>query len=238
MSPEQAEGKSTDARSDIFSFGAMLYEMLSGRRAFQGESHMRTVAKVLHEEPPPLCETVEGIPPELERLVSRCLRKDPDRRLRSMADLKVALQELKEESESGRLNKGKLAAKPSAGSKKKWWVIAAAIGVVAAVTAWYSLPQMKRPPSVVKVVGLTSNVGDESSPTFSPDGNQIAYSWNGEKQDTSHIYVKLIGPGPPLRLTAEPAGDSWPAWSPDGQNIAFMRDFGSYGQPGNLDVSK
>jgi serine/threonine protein kinase len=227
MSPEQAEGKSTDARSDIFSFGAVMYEMLSGRRAFQGENQMRTVAKVLHEEPPPLRETIEGIPPELERLVARCLRKDPERRLRSMADLKVALQELKEESESGRLNTGTLAAMPGSGSKKKWWAIAAVIGVAAAATVLYSLPRMKKPPPVVKVVGLTSNIGDESSPTFSPDGNQIAYSWNGEKQDISHIYVKLIGPGPPLRLTGDPAGDSWPAWSPDGQNIAFMRNFGS-----------
>lgn len=227
MSPEQAEGKSTDARSDIFSFGAVLYEMLSGRRAFQGENQMRTMAKVLHEEPPPLHETVEGIPPELERLIGRCLRKDPERRLRSMADLKVALQELKEESESGRLATGTFAAHPVSASKRKWWMVAAVIGVAVVATVRYSLPRVKKPRPVVKEVGLTSNVGDETSPTFSPDGNQIAYSWNGEKQDTSHIYVKLIGPGPPLRLTSDPAQDSWPAWSPDGQTIAFLRDFGS-----------
>ena len=227
MSPEQAEGKSTDARSDIFSFGAVLYEMLSGRRAFQGENQMRTMAKVLHEEPPPLHETVEGIPPELERLVARCLRKDPERRLRSMADLKVALQELKEESESGRLATRTPAANPVSASKRKWWMVAAVIGVAVVATVWFSLPKVKRPRPAVKEVGLTSNVGDETSPTFSPDGNQIAYSWNGEKQDNSHIYVKLIGPGPPLRLTSDPAQDSWPAWSPDGQTIAFLRDFGS-----------
>jgi serine/threonine protein kinase len=83
MSPEQAEGKSTDARSDIFSFGVVLYEMLSGRRAFQGENQMRTVAKVLREEPPPLHESVESIPPELERLVARCLRRWFAKQLRS-----------------------------------------------------------------------------------------------------------------------------------------------------------
>ena len=131
MSPEQAEGKATYARSDIFSFGEVLYEMLSGRRAFQGESQIRTLAKVLREEPLPLHETGEGIPPELEGLVARCLRKDPERRLRSMADLKVALQELKEESESGRLATGALAANATSVSKRKWWLAAAVIGVAA-----------------------------------------------------------------------------------------------------------
>jgi Tol biopolymer transport system component/tRNA A-37 threonylcarbamoyl transferase component Bud32 len=228
MSPEQAEGKSADASSDIFSFGAVLYEMLSGRRAFQGENQMRTIAAVLSEEPRPLHETVEGISPELERLVGRCLRKDPQLRLRSMADLKVALQELKEESESGRLAPGAIAANRTSAAKWKWWLAAAAIAVIAGGALWYSLPRAKRIPlSPVKVVALTSNVGDEGAPSFSPDGNQIAYSWNGEKQGVNHIYVKLIGPGPPLRLTNDAAHDSWPAWSPDGQTIAFLRDFGS-----------
>ena len=204
MSPEQAEGKSTDARSDIFSFGVVLYEMLSGRRAFQGENQMRTVAKVLREEPPPLHESMEGIPPELERLVARCLRKDPERRLRSMADLKVALQELKEESESGRLATGTLAANSTSASKRQWWLVAVVIGVIASATIWFLLQRMRKLPPTVTVVSLTSNVGDETAPTFSPDGNQIAYSWNGEKQDISHIYVKLIGPGPPRPAGAPP----------------------------------
>jgi len=227
MSPEQAEGKSAGASSDIFSFGAVLYEMLSGRRAFQGENQMRTIAAVLSEEPRPLHEAVEGISPELERLVGRCLRKDPQQRLRSMADLRVALQELKEESESGRLAPGTVGAYRAPASKWKWWLVAAAIVVITAGTLWYSLPRTRRIPAPVKVVALTSNVGDEGAPSFSPDGNQIAYSWNGEKQDVHHIYVKLIGPGPPLRLTGDTANDSWPAWSPDGQTIAFLRDFGS-----------
>src|SRR6266853_983278 len=89
MSPEQAEGKPVDARSDIFSFGAVLYEMLSGRRAFHGDSQISTLAQVLNQEPAPLHEITPAIPLDLERLVARCLRKDPERRLRSMADLKV-----------------------------------------------------------------------------------------------------------------------------------------------------
>jgi serine/threonine protein kinase len=100
MSPEQAEGKKVDARSDIFSFGSVLYEMLTGRRAFQRDSSALTLAAILHLEPPPF---PAEIPQELERVVARCLRKDPARRFQTMADLKVTLEEMKEESDSGKL---------------------------------------------------------------------------------------------------------------------------------------
>jgi serine/threonine protein kinase len=103
MSPEQAEGKKVDARSDIFSFGALLYEMVTGRRAFDGDSKLSTLSAVLREEPKPASQIVEGLPRELERIITRCLRKNPERRFQTMADLKVALQELKEESDSGTL---------------------------------------------------------------------------------------------------------------------------------------
>jgi serine/threonine protein kinase len=81
MSPEQAQGKPVDARSDIFSFGAVLYEMLTGRRAFQGDNRMSTLASILQQEPKPLAELDSRIPRELDRIVVRCLRKDPDRRV-------------------------------------------------------------------------------------------------------------------------------------------------------------
>jgi eukaryotic-like serine/threonine-protein kinase len=89
MSPEQAEGKMIDARSDIFSFGSVLYEMLTGRRAFQGDTKASTIAAVLKEEPTPPSQIVEGLPREVERIVRRCLRKDPEQRFQTMADLKV-----------------------------------------------------------------------------------------------------------------------------------------------------
>jgi serine/threonine protein kinase len=101
MSPEQAEGKPVDARSDVFSFGSVLYEMLTGQRAFQGETKVSTIAAILREEPKPLSQVVEGLPREVERIVKRCLRKDPAHRVQHMDDLKVALEELKEESDSG-----------------------------------------------------------------------------------------------------------------------------------------
>jgi serine/threonine protein kinase/Tol biopolymer transport system component len=226
MSPEQAQGKAVDARSDIFSFGAVLYEMLSGRKAFHGESYMGTLAQVLHQEPPPLHEIVQGIPPELERLAARCLRKDVERRLRSMADLRVALQELKEEWELGEVDAATPVAAPAARSRRKWWIAAALTGVLAGGLLWFLVPPIRTRQRALKEIPLTSYPGTENSPTFSPDGSQIAFSWNGEEQNNVDIYIKLVGPGPPLRLTTDPAEDIWPAWSPDGRTVAFLRDFG------------
>ncbi len=100
MSPEQAEGKAVDARSDIFSFGAVLYEMATGKRAFHKDSMMATMAAVLHEEPDPLPASV---PIDLQKVILRCLKKDPERRFQTMADLRVALEELREESLTGSL---------------------------------------------------------------------------------------------------------------------------------------
>ena len=103
MSPEQAEGKPVDARSDIFSFGVVLYEMVTGRRPFQGETNMATLSAILHTEPPPVSEVAEGVPRELERVITSCLRKDRKRRLQHMDDIKIVLEELKADSESGKL---------------------------------------------------------------------------------------------------------------------------------------
>src|SRR5580658_960913 len=103
MSPEQAEGKLLDCRSDIFSFGILMYEMATGQRAFQGDTPVSTLLCVLRAEPKSAREIRHEIPPELDRLIRRCLRKDPARRMQSMSDLRVALEELREEFDSGQL---------------------------------------------------------------------------------------------------------------------------------------
>lgn len=102
MSPEQAEAKKIDARSDIFSFGSVLYEMVTGQRAFKGKTGASTLAAILESEPKPPGVLGKMVPVELERIIARSLRKDPERRYQSMADLRLALLELKEEYDSGR----------------------------------------------------------------------------------------------------------------------------------------
>jgi Tol biopolymer transport system component len=224
MSPEQAEGKAVDARSDIFSFGAVLYEMVTGRRAFRGDTRMSTLSAVLRDDPGPLRQQRQETPQELERVIARCLRKDPARRFQTMADLKVALEELKEEFQSGTLTGVAHAVSVDRSPRRGMprWIPAAALPLCI-LGGWYLGRQGSTPQEMQRPVPLTSYPGSEEGPTFSPDGNQVAFSWNGEKQDNYDIYVKVVGPGVPLRLTTDPSEDYNPKWSPDGRTIAFVR---------------
>ena len=229
MSPEQAGGKPVDARSDIFSFGSVLYEMVTGQRAFQGDSKISILAAVLNQEPKPASEISRTLPRDLEKVITRCLRKEPSRRFQDMADLKVTLEELQEESDSRSLGiKGAdYSGKPRSFSLLRWVtrVILAVAGISLAVAAWFwfGRPGTAQPEAALTVVPLTTYPGLEYSPTFSPDGKQIAFHWNGEKQDNFDIYVKIIGSETQLQLTKNEAEDTSPAWSPDGRWIAFLR---------------
>jgi serine/threonine protein kinase len=221
MSPEQAEGRKVDARSDTFSFGAVLYEMVTARRAFQGETKMSTLSAVLHKEPPPVRELVEGIPLELERIILRCLRKDPARRFQHMADLRVALEEVKEESESGA--QAAPVAQRSSVWKRASMALLPLVALGGALGYWWWTQPRREPEVPLKAVPITSDAGQELYPSFSPDGTQVAFSWNGEQQNNFDLWVKVIGPGKPVRLTTAPADDPSPIWSPDGRFLAFLR---------------
>jgi serine/threonine protein kinase len=227
MSPEQAEGKKVDARSDIFAFGAILYEMLCGRRAFQGESKAATMAAVLKSEPKPLAEVVGGLPQGVDRLVMRCLRKDLSRRAQHISDLKLALEELKEDTESGS------AQTPSAakvGSARGRWLVpaGAAILVLGAAGLW-AIMRSKTPAPVdaFEPVPLTTLPGSEIDPSFSPDGTRVVFAWRPEAARNYNVYVQLIGGGPPLRLTNDSRDHLIPTWSPDGKSIAYWAADGS-----------
>ncbi len=220
MSPEQAEGKKADARSDVFSFGAVLYEMVTGRMAFRGDSAAATLAAVLEHDPPPPREVVPGLPADLEKLVQRCLRKDPAKRFQSMGDVALDLDEIKGGLETARAQPRR----KRVGRRTAWLLIGVALLALVALVAWRLARGAAHPPAPPRLVQLTSYTGRELYPTFSPDGTQVAFAWNGEKQDNFDIYLKLVGAsGPPLRLTTDPASDTYPAWSPDGRQIAFRR---------------
>jgi Tol biopolymer transport system component/predicted Ser/Thr protein kinase len=224
MSPEQVEGRKLDARSDIFAFGAVLYEMATGRRAFLRESTIATLSAILRDEPPPPSEVVPRVPRELQRIVLRCLRKSADERYQHIGDVKIALQDLKADLSDG-LAGSRRDPKPVAGVRR-WLPVAAALvlGVALAAGAirWWPRPTATMAGPLASVP-LTTYPGQELYPSLSPDGTQVAFAWDGEHQDNFDIYVKLVGPGAPLRLTTNPAVDTSPAWSPDGRWIAFVR---------------
>jgi Tol biopolymer transport system component len=197
MSPEQAEGKPVDARSDIFSFGSVLYEMLTGQRAFQGETKASTIAAILREEPKPLSQVVEGLPREVERIVKRCLRKDREHRLQTMADLKVALEELKEESDSG-----ELATTPAAEMKRfsrtaLAAISAAAVVIIAAAALAYWLTRPLPPPSVLGSTQLTHD--GQLKGRMVTDGARLFF--DGYVADHYVVSQTSVGGGEPVPIS-------------------------------------
>jgi Tol biopolymer transport system component/serine/threonine protein kinase len=220
MSPEQAEGRSVDARSDIFSFGSVLYEMVTGQRAFQGNSRMATISSILRDEPKPIAGiAAEPMPRDLEKIIVRCLRKDLSRRFQHIGDVKVALEELKEEVDSGYLAVGPAPAR----KKGRAWIAAAVAIPLAFAGTWMLRSRMRSEFPPPTILPLFTMPGTASAPTFSPDGSQVAFVWDGERQENIDIYVQVVGAGAPLRLTSDPAPDRSPTWSHDGRQIAFRR---------------
>ncbi len=220
MSPEQATARGVDTRSDVFSFGAVLYEMVTGRRAFAGASTAETLAALVRDQPKPPSEVVSGVPKELDRLVERCLRKEPDRRFQHMLDVKLELEQIREETKAG-----SAVVVPTRRSRG-WW-LAAGVGVASAFAfvAWLALRVVTSPRNLTppRLVQLTSLRGFARSPTFSPDGEQLAFAWRGDKQDNWDIYLKMVDSPELRRLTTDGAADVSPSWSPDGRQIAYFR---------------
>ena len=181
MSPEQAEGHKVDERSDIFSFGAVLYEMITARRAFPGDSKLSTLASVLHKEPAPLGQSGAEVPREVERIITRCLRKDPQRRWQNMADLKVALEDVLEERESSKAEIATEVARPAAartGLPLMFWL--ALVVAVSAAGVYVGSQFLK--PAQPTFQRLTYRRGDVPFAKFSPDGQTIIFAaqWAGD----------------------------------------------------------
>ena len=224
MAPEQVRGEEADPRSDIFSFGCVLYEMVTGRAPFDGESARDVMSAILTAHPPILTGSgsrssndIARASRRLERAIGRCLQKAPEARFNRIGDVKVELEEIARAAASGH----------ERFSRRQWIAAIAGVAAMAAFVAWgfrMRVPPSPMPGPAMKVVQLTALNGLEIAPTFSPDGTQVAFSWNGEREDNFDIYVKTIGSSEVRRLTTDPAADTLPAWSPDGKQIAFLRD--------------
>jgi Tol biopolymer transport system component len=226
MSPEQAEGKPVDARSDIFSFGAVLYEMITGQRAFRGESKISTLAAVVEKDPPPVSEISSATPPEVERLIARCLRKDVNRRSQNMADVKLALEELRDESASGKL--ARPVAAPDAGRRAwVWSAVAVACVLLAAASIWIYANlrgSLSKGPDLVRV--SPDDGHSYNAPAISPDGGFVAYV--SDRSGKKELWLQQVGGGDPIQLTHSSQTVDAPAFFPDGKRILYAVFRGDY----------
>ena len=182
MSPEQADGKTVDSRSDVFSFGSVLYEMATGERAFQGGSKLSSLSAVLYKDPRPASQAVAEVPAELDRIIARCLKKDPERRWQTMADVKVALEELRDEMDASHFSVATASPGVRRPSRTRLW---AGLGVLAGVLLGVALSftyqqRFSRPPEPPSFQRLTFRRGDVTSAKFAP-GDTVVYSaeWDG-----------------------------------------------------------
>jgi len=217
MSPEQVRGNASDARSDIFTFGAVLYEMLSGARAFRRDTAAETMTAVLKDDPPELSDTEHLVSPSLERIVRRCLEKNPEQRFQSARDLSFALGALSGTSTSsiGRL----AAAAPRRMPLLLWLCAALALVAVSAVT-WY----VARRPAPTTRMQFALAVPDEMSIShmaLSRDGSMLVFVSPEENSALPMLYVQRIGSSS-VALLPGTQGASYPFWSPDGAYVGFF----------------
>ena len=219
MSPEQALGRPVDARTDVFAFGSVLYEMVTGRRAFEGPNTYSALAMVVDRDPVPARALRKDVTRDLERIIELCLKKDPARRFQNMADVKLQLETLSQEWDSG-------LSSPVERSQRRlarWIGIgAAAVVVPAAVAAvfWQNLRAPRPVPEAV-LTRLTYDRGLTTDPALSPDGKLLAYASDLAGAGTLDIWVQQVGGGEPVRRTRDAGQNREPSFSPDGTSVVF-----------------
>jgi Tol biopolymer transport system component len=219
MSPEQVRGQVVDHRSDIFSLGAILYEMLSGKRAFEGKTAADTMSAILKEEPAELSASGRSLPPALGRMVDRCLEKDPAERFQSARDLAFNLELLsREETGSG-------AAVALPARKGRRWLMAAlgALALLGAAGLGFLARGLKpraENSSPAELRRLTDFVGMEEFPALSPDGKSVAFT--ADVSGRRQIWVRLLAGGTPLQVTQDDADHQYPRWSPDSSSLIYF----------------
>jgi Tol biopolymer transport system component len=228
MSPEQAEGRTVDARSDVFAFGVLLFELATGRRPFDRDSAVATLAAILRDPAPPLADLRPDLPPALVRLIERCLRKEPDRRFHAIADVRVALEDLRDDLAHGTPG-GLVTARPAVHARR-WPSIAraaalVALGAIAAGAVAWSWRTATPPPTVgLDLTQLTFDAGYSGTPALSPDGTLLAFASDRAGDGNLDIWVQPVAGGAAIQVTRDTADERMPAFSPDGGRIVFRSE--------------
>jgi Tol biopolymer transport system component len=226
MSPEQARGLRVDARSDLFSLGSVLYEVLTATPAAAGTNPSDILVALLSHTPLPLEWLRPQCPAGLVTIVCRALEKDREKRYQSaeemLADLKSVEQDIRDGSArplAAHLRKKR--------TPRKWQIAGlagiAALAMVATRVGFFKSDAIGGMGEVTGISAVTTYPGNESQPSLSPDGRQVAFAWEGESGGNRDIYITSLSHQYPRRLTNDPAEDAYPAWSPDGKQIAFVR---------------
>ena len=223
MSPEQAQGKPVDARTDVFAFGVLLYELVTGRRAFERDSAVSTLAAILKDEPTPVRELATGIPAAVERLIARCLRKDPGQRYQHMGDVAILLEDIA--ADTVRPQPGMRGAEPRPAGARRSWRAPAAIAfatlLVGFGAAWLTFGRQAPDPGRVrrfeipiKATPSELSLGQAlAGPVLSPDGRMLAFVEGGV------LRVRDLDRPLPRDLATDVEG---PFWSPDSREIGYL----------------
>ncbi len=226
MSPEQVRGQDLDHRSDIFSFGIILHEMLSGQRAFRGDSHVEVMNAILKEEPPELSETNAKISPHLEKIVRRCLEKKPERRFQTASDLGFALSTLTTPSSSGKHRTEAVQALDTTAKRSTWrdriWMMATALAVLLAGSFAWAYFTRNPPNAEARVLKFSINPPEHASfenIANSPDGKWLAFTAATGGKD--QLWMRALDTLMAQALSGT-EGASHPFWSPDSRFVGFF----------------
>jgi serine/threonine protein kinase len=214
MSPEQVRGLTADQRSDIFSFGAILYEMVAGRRAFQGESPVETMNAILRDDPPEIASTKASIPLSLVRLIQRCLEKSPKERFQSARDLAFSLDAHSDTDTSAVLRSSRLP------TRRRWLVWVTTVLIVVALAEFVFL-MMRLTPHAERLQFAIPTDGEASHLALSSDGQMLAYVSPDEASGVNMLSVQGVGSAN-VRVLLGTEGATYPFWSPDNTYVAFF----------------
>ncbi len=226
MAPEQLEGKEADARTDIFAFGSVLYEMVTGKRAFEGKSQASLIGAILKDDPKPLSEIQSMSPPTLDHVVKKCLAKDPENRWQTARDLHGELKWVAESGLEAGVS-GLAAARPRRRERLAWGLSILVAVLVTGITFWSVMRPGPRPPRPMTRFSVTLPASDQphlsgdSGIALSADGRDLLYSAN--RDGVTQLYRRSMDQldASPIRGTE---GAEFPFFSPDGQWVGFFAD--------------